>query len=178
MNLARCAVLVGCLLLLSGRGVAQPVDLQPGSTVTGASPPPYAGVIPGSNNPPPRGGSVPRSKLLVTWPGFQMRADGSSRFFLQTTGVVTVTTQVAPHRFVVTLRDTKIFLDNNAHALDTRFFNTPVTRAYAKRHGKDVTFVMEMRGDVTPSVTQETQPSGYNFVFIDFAAGSYLAAAP
>lgn len=134
----------------------------------------YAGVAPGSGNMPPRSPSPEAQRLLMTWPGFQQRPDGASRFFLQTTRPVQVDQRSEEGRFVLILKSTRLHLRNNRRPLETRYFNTPVEAARIERRGRDLAFVMDLRAPVTPVVSQERASSGYNFVFLEFPAGSYV----
>jgi hypothetical protein len=139
----------------------------------------YPGVRPGSSNPPPLDG-VARARAahgerLVTWPGFQMLADGRSQFFLQTSGPIRITERRGDDRFSLLLTNTSTHLRNTRRPLETRFFNTPVTRATVKRHGrKDLSVVFELRAPATPTVTSEARDDGYHYVLVTFAPGTYV----
>ncbi len=68
------------------------------------------------------------------------------------------------------LHDTRVHLKNNFLPLETRFFDTPVTRATVERKAhKDLVMVFEMREDVTPTIAQKKGKDGFNYVFIKFA---------
>ena len=133
----------------------------------------YAGVTPGTGNLPPRAPS-PGGNLLMTWPGFQQRPDGASRFFLQTTAAVQIEQREEQGRFVVILKNTGLHLRNNRRPLETRYFNTPVSKAGIERRGRDLAFVLELRGGVTPVVSQEVASNGYNFIYLEFPGGNYI----
>lgn len=140
----------------------------------------YEGVVPGEAHDPShlrgRAGATP---AVATWPGFQPRSDGASRFFLQTTAPVSMDIHSEHGRFVVVLHGLRIPDRQTRRALDTRFFNTPVTRSWVERRGRhDVAFVLELRADVTPTVTTERGPDGYTFFYVSFAAGEYLPPEP
>jgi len=139
---------------------------------TGATAP-YAGVVPGTGNLPPRA-PTPGGSLLMTWPGFQQRPDGASRFFLQTTAQVQVEQRNEQDRFVLVMRNTGLHLRNNRRPLETRYFNTPVRQASIERRGRDLAFVLDLRAPVTPVVSQEVAQTGYNFVYIELPAGSFI----
>ena len=107
---------------------------------------------------------------MLTWPGFMMRKEGGSRFFVQTSRPVEITTHESEGRFELVLRNTRVHLKNNFRPLETEFFDTPVTRATIQRRGKkDLVMVLEMRTQATPTVTQEKGKDGFNYVFVDFA---------
>jgi hypothetical protein len=132
----------------------------------------YAGVAPGTGHLPPR---APRADArLLTWPGFQARPDGASRFFLQTTQPVTHRVSTEGNRVVVILENLGIHLRNNRRPLETRYFNTPVTRAHVARRGRDVALVLEMRSAMTPVVSVQPAEGSYHYVFVEFPSGDYL----
>ena len=135
----------------------------------------YRGVRPGSANTPPRSAAAGRNRnTVVTWPGFDPR--GGGRFFVQTTGNITTEVQVLDGRVEVLLRNVRTHLRNTRRSLETRFFNTPVVRARIERRGRhDLAFVFTMRSGATPSVTTGQGEGGYQFLYVDFPAGQYLA---
>ncbi len=134
----------------------------------------YAGVTPGTGHLPPRAPSG--EARLLTWPGFQARPDGASRFFVQTTQPVQYRVENESGRAVIILENLGIHLRNNRRPLETRYFNTPVTRAKVERRGHDVALVLEMRAAVTPSVSVQPSEGAYHYLFIEFPAGDYLPA--
>ncbi len=142
----------------------------------------YAGVTPDNDRTPPRHGAAQRDaeRRLVTWPGFQMRPGGGSRFFLQVNQTAQTELVRNEDRVELLVRGTRTHVRNTRLPLETRFFNTPVTRARVEVRGDDVVFVMTMRADVMPTVTSRAGANGYQYVFIDFPAGRYVEgpAAP
>lgn len=160
---------------LAGVALAQDRPVPQGPGQAGERPVgSYAGVVPGSANLPPRSPAPQEGRLLVTWPGFQQRPDGASRFFLQTTGPVQVEQRPDEGRFVLILKDAELHLRNNRRPLETRYFNTPVEAARIERRGRDLAFVLDLRAPVTPAVSQKRASTGYNFVFLEFPAGNYI----
>lgn len=135
----------------------------------------YAGVVPGEGRQPShvaaRTGAPP---ILLTWPGFQGRPDGASRIFIQTSAVVQYEARAEAGRYVILFHGLRVPVRNNGRTLETRFFNSPVTRARIERRRRDVALVLELRADVTPTVSVEAGTSGYQFLFVTFPAGSYL----
>jgi hypothetical protein len=167
-------VLIMGVLGLAGAVGAQP---QPPAQQQVAAPHEighYAGVTPGTSNRPPRLPQGRQANRLVTWPGFQARADGASRFFVQTTNAVSPALQTQQGRVVVTLPNVRIHLRNNRRPLETRFFNTPVSRARVERRGRNVAFVLDLRADVTPTVSTDVGPDGLHFVYVEFGGGDFL----
>ncbi len=137
----------------------------------------YEGVVPGTSQTPShirqRPGVHPTA---VTWPGFQPRADGASRFFVQTTAAVEFTTQVEGNRVVVVLRNTRVADRQSRRPLITTFFNTPVRRAYLETRRRDLALVLEMRANVQPVVSVEPGEGGYFFLYVSFDGGNYAPA--
>jgi hypothetical protein len=134
----------------------------------------YEGVAPNNNHPPavkiPAGATPPQ----VTWPGFEMLAQGRSRVFIQLTSRVETEVQSGPNQFVMVLKSARIAGRNNRRPLETRFFNTPVTRASLKKRARDTVLILELRSSSLPLVTTQQASSGYFFVFLDFPAGQFV----
>lgn len=139
-------------------------------TVTPRRPEEYGGVTPGMPAVPPGFRRRPRAGTLAAWPGFQM-VPGGSRVFVVLTNPVPPGDGGRNGRVrVFHLPGARISLSNNRRPLITEAFNTPVARAFLRpaRGGADL--VLELRADVEPSVTQETNGQGYHFVFFNFPA--------
>jgi hypothetical protein len=143
----------------------------------------YMGVKPGGNEAPGLHVKAGQTPASVTWPGFQMQPDGSSRVFIQTTVPVDPNVSAGGRRVVVDLGDAQV-VGPRANRLPfyTQFFNTPVTSVELTRErkgkSKRTLLVIKLRADVQPRVSSEVAPSGFNFVYFDFPAGQYLANAP
>jgi hypothetical protein len=137
----------------------------------------YEGVASNNNHPPavkvPAGATPPQ----VTWPGFEMLAQGRSRIFVQLTSRVETEVQSGANQVVMVIKKARIAGRNNRRALETRFFNTPVTRAYLKKRGTDTVLMLELRSNALPVVSTQQASSGYFFVFLDFPAGQYVQPA-
>ncbi len=140
----------------------------------------YAGVTPGTANPPPRVGAVERARpaKLLTWPGFQATAGGGSRFFLQVSGPVVFESRSSEGRFELVLKNTRAHLRNTFRPLDTRFFQTPVNTAKVERRRRDLAVVFQLRGASTPNVTQGVGEGGFHFVYVDFPPGNWATPEP
>lgn len=134
----------------------------------------YAGVEPGTDKAPPIPAQPGQSPATVTWPGFKMNLDGTSRVFVQTTSAVSPQTESAAGQFVLTFANCGVAGANNRLPLETRFFNTPVTRVEVKEERGAVKIVMTLRAGVQPRVSSEAASSGFFFVYIDFPAGNYV----
>lgn len=143
----------------------------------------YEGVRPGQGNPPPAAERIERRRSrgdraqILTWPGFQMLEGGGSRFFVQTTGAVRTEVRTLPGRVEVVFPGTTIHLSNSTRWLDTRFFETPVTRARLERRGRDMVFVMHMRATAVPTVSSgPSEAAGFEYTYIDFERGQFVPA--
>lgn len=148
------------------------VVLGSSTALAEADEPGYGGVTPGadsSENLPPKAEEIPQDALMLTWPGFMMQEDGSC-FFVQTSKPVKFGTRKLDGRLELVMHQTRVHLKTNFLPLETAFFDTPVTRATVQRRGKkDVVMILEMREDVTPSITQEKGKDGFNYVFVKFS---------
>jgi hypothetical protein len=133
----------------------------------------YCGVKPGGEA--PRGLTVKAGEkpTAITWPGFQMRPDGSSRVFLQATTPIDTQAATAGDKVVVDLGDVRI-VGTNRFPLYTQYFNTPVTRVEIKRAHNRTTLELTLRAQVQPRISTEQAKSGFFFVYLDFPAGDYL----
>jgi len=104
-----------------------------------------------------------------------VRSGAGSRFFVQVSGDVRMETHREEGRIVVLIRNARIHLANNRNPLESRFFNTPVVRAYLERRGRNVAFVMDLRADVQPQVEIREAAGDYRFIVASFAAGNFVA---
>jgi hypothetical protein len=115
-------------------------------------------------------------------PGFEMLADGATRLFVQLSRPVQYVTKAAPGTLNFVLKGAHVDRRNNYNPLVTVDFNTPVSSARLVPHGRDLWFVVELRSNVSPSVTMEATKDGGAMLRIEFPKGGYLptqaAAAP
>lgn len=137
----------------------------------------YAGVVPGaaSKAPPAAKAAKASNGPTITWPGFQMRPDGSSRVFIQSTAPLepkVLTT--AEGKFDVQLPCARVAAKTNRLPLDTRFFNTPVTKVSVSASPGGAVVQLDLRASIAPSVSTESAPSGYFFTYIELPKGDYL----
>jgi hypothetical protein len=135
----------------------------------------YMGVVPGSTTPPPAARSV-KAPATITWPGFQMRPDGSSRVFIQSTTALDPQPTAAPGKYAVHLPGAHVSSGTNRLPLETRFFNTPVTKVSLSVDRTGATLILDLRANVTPSISSDRGPNGYYFTFIDLPKGSYVSS--
>jgi len=144
----------------------------------------YAGVVPGTAKQAPPAAKAAKASHgpTITWPGFQMRPDGSSRVFIQSTAPLEpkVLTS-AGTKFELQLPRARVAAKTNRLPLDTRFFNTPVTKVSVSTASGGAVVQVELRAAVTPTISSEPGPTGYFFTYIELPKGDYLAkpgAAP
>lgn len=156
MTIARIATFVGVLTFSSA------VEAQN-----------YVGVVPGSDVTPENLPAAPGAGALVTWPGFQMMPDGSSRVFIQTSAEVTPELKRDAAGVQVFLPRVALPPGNQRLALDTHFFNTPVDTVRAVARGQGVVVLLAMRAKIQPTVRTERAASGYFFTYIEFPPGNY-----
>jgi hypothetical protein len=136
----------------------------------------YMGVVPGAVTRPPAAGAAAKTPLTITWPGFQMRADGSSRVFIQSNAPLAPQPTAAPGRFLVRLPGAHIAAGTNRLPLETRYFNTPVLKVSLSTDRSGATLVLELRADVAPQLSSEAGAAGYYFTFIELPKGNYVQA--
>jgi hypothetical protein len=134
----------------------------------------YGGVVPGASAAPAVPVAKSETKPMITWPGFQMRPDGTSRVFIQSTTPLTPQPSAAGPRFSVYLPGAKVAGNTNKLPLETRFFNTPVSRVNIEVQRDGVTLVLDLRADVSPIVSSDRGPTGYYFLYIDLPKGTYV----
>ena len=134
----------------------------------------YAGVVPGASTPPAVPVARGETKPVITWPGFQMRQDGTSRVFIQSTTALTPQSSSEGARFTVFLPGAKVAGNTNRLPLETRFFNTPVSRVNIEVQRGGVSLVLDMRAEISPIVSSERGPAGYYFLYIDLPKGSFV----
>lgn len=139
----------------------------------------YTGVIPGASkggaqaSPHSRGGPP-----TITWPGFQMLPDGSSRVFIQSTAPIEPkVVPAADGKFSIDLPGARVAARTNRLPLDTRFFNTPVTKVSLNVLRSGATLQLDLRAPVTPHVSSERGAAGYYFTYIELPKGEYVAKA-
>jgi hypothetical protein len=136
----------------------------------------YTGVAPGGTLAKDVPASVTKTPATITWPGFQMRADGTSRVFIQSTTPLSTQPSAAPGKFMVNLPGAHVLSGTNRLPLETRYFNTPVTRVMLNTNREGAQLILEMRADVTPQLSSERGSSGYYFTYIDLPKGNFVSA--
>jgi hypothetical protein len=113
---------------------------------------------------------------VATLPGFEMMPDGGSRLFVELTRTVPVEEKKAAGTITYVLKGAHIDKRNNANALVTVHFNTPVTRARLIPSGRDLHFVIDLRQNAVPTWKLAPAKDGSSILQIDFAKGDFLPA--
>jgi hypothetical protein len=167
----------GATATTNGQGTAVITNRGRGGTATVRAtrgPGEYGGIVPGREVPAGiarqasrRAGRQEQGRIVVAWPGFQASPRGS-RIFLAVTAQPTIVTQHAPGRLVYRLQNAVVPVRNNRRPLETGAFETPVERAYLRQRGRDVELVIELRAPVEPTLTQQADSAGLQYVFLDF----------
>jgi hypothetical protein len=111
---------------------------------------------------------------LATFPGFEQLADGGTRFFVELNQSVPVDERRAPGSITYVLHGAHLRVHNDANALVTVHFNTPVFRARLTPQGNDLLFVLELRSAVTPTFKVADSADHKAMLQIDFAKGDFI----
>ena len=135
----------------------------------------YQGTTPGKGNTLPKVEEI-KAKTdgnWITWPGFVMNKNGTSRLFIQTTSPISYKKTKKANRVSLSFTKTKIFLSNNRNPLVTVHFNTPMKRAYLRYKKKAAELIIELKTSVTFNIHQVSYDDGYHYLFVDFPSGDY-----
>jgi hypothetical protein len=127
----------------------------------------YHGVAPGGSKTDPPHAPRKKNPIRVTWTGFQMKAEGGSRVFVQLTSEAPYQVTDAPGGLHVVIKGARLHLRNNARPLDTHFFATPVKSIRAAEKGGEVMLMIETKGKAAHAERIEAA-GGYQFLMIDF----------
>jgi hypothetical protein len=124
----------------------------------------------------PRRAWVPTRKgPVATLPGFEMLPGGGSRLFVDLSQAVAVEERKTDGTLTYVLKGAGLQHRNNANALYTVHFNTPVWRARLVPQGKDLLFVVEMRDKTSAAQTQMNPGAqGATRFTVDFPKGEFL----
>jgi hypothetical protein len=139
----------------------------------------YGGVQPGQPKKPEPGKKAkkPPPKGTLTWIGFESK-DGGSDVFFQSAAPFEVSQKVENGTLVVGLSLSKLG-HNIARPIDTRFFETSVSRVSAKKKGKgiEVRIAFKNAKDAAPaSMRTATEADGLYYAYLSFAGGSSAPA--
>ena len=130
----------------------------------------YQGVTPDGGQPPPM--PSPRTgEQLITWPGFQVGADGRTRIFMQLTGMPLYHKIDKLNGIDIVFESTRVTLKNNLRHVDTRYFDSPVRGFYLKqsrRYGApQVKLHVDLRRPSTPSELRIERRGNYVFMILE-----------
>jgi len=148
------------VMLLAGPALA---DEAKGPHPEGA----YGGVQPGHKPEKPK---RPPPKGTLTWVGFEPK-EGSSQVFLQSVAPFEVAQHLDKGVLVVTLSGVSRLGQNTWRPIDTRFFETPLARITAVKHGRgiDVRIAFKDAKDAKQAaVHSATEPDGMYYAYLDF----------
>lgn len=131
-----------------------------------------------------------KSRLRVSWVGFQPRAGGSSRVFFQLNREATYTQMVDKNVLVVTIEGARYGSRNSRRKIETRFFDTAIHRITTKRvrsrrarKGKParkggIAFYIHFKNPVdakqASAELKKSDSDGYYYLNLDFGPGTAL----
>jgi hypothetical protein len=118
--------------------------------------------------------AIRRSGPLATFPGFEQLPDGGSRLFVQLSQAVPVEERRAQGSVTYVLKGAHLRVHNDANALVTVHFNTPVFRARLTPQGNDLLFVLELRSAVAPTFKVTENQDKTSTLQIDFPKGDFI----
>jgi hypothetical protein len=135
----------------------------------------YGGVQPGQTKKAETGKKPkkPPPKGTLSWIGFETKNGGSDVFF-QSVAPFEVNQRVEHGVLVVTLSGLTKLGQNTWRYIDTRFFDTSLSRIVAKKKGKgiEVRIAFKNAKDATQgSVRTATEADGMYYAYLSFAGG-------
>ena len=119
--------------------------------------------------PPPKG--------TLAWVGFEAK-NGGSTVFLQSVAPFEVGQHVEKGVLVVSLAGLTRLGQNTWRPIDTRFFETPLSRIVAARHGRglEVRIAFKNAKDAKEGALRTaTEADGMYYAYLDFAGGAPAA---
>ena len=111
---------------------------------------------------------------LATFPGFEQLPDGGSRLFVHLSQTVPVEERRAQGSVTYVLKGAHLRVHNDANALITVHFNTPVFRARLTPSGNDLLFILELRSAAAPTFKLQDNQDKTSTLRIDFAKGDFI----
>jgi hypothetical protein len=164
-----------CLVLLGSPAFAQ--DPAKGPNAEGE----YGGVQPGQGKKPeaPKKAKKPPPKGTLSWIGFETK-DGGSDVFFQSVAPFQISQRVDGGAVVVTLSGLSRLGHNTWRPIDTRFFDTPISRITAKKKGKtiEVRVAFKNAKDAAQGSSRTaTEADGMYYAYLTFAGGGSSGTA-
>jgi hypothetical protein len=140
----------------------------------------YGGVQPGQGKKPEVGKKAkkPPPKGTLSWIGFETKTGGADVFF-QSPGAFDVSQRVDNGVLVVTLSGVTRMGQNTWRAIDTRFFDTTISRIVAKKKGKGVEVRISFKNAkdaAQGSMRTSTEGDGMYYAYLSFAGGGGSSA--
>jgi len=163
-----------CLLLVSSPAFAE--DAKPKSEGE------YGGVQPGVTKPPEAGKKAkkPPPKGTLSWIGFEAK-DGGSTLFFQSIAPFEVSQRVDGNALVVSLSGVSKLGGNTWRYIDTRFFETSLSKVVPKKKGKGIEIRISFKNakDVGQgSVRTATEADGFYYAYLSFSGTGTPTEAP
>lgn len=115
-----------------------------------------------------------RAGPVATFPGFEQLHDGGSRLFVHLSQSVPVEERRAAGTVTYVLKGAHLRVHNDANALVTVHFNTPVFRARLAPQGNDLHFILELRSAASPTFKVQDNQDKTATLQIDFPKGDFL----
>jgi hypothetical protein len=167
-----------CLVLLGSPAFAEDGAAQPKAPNAEGE---YGGVQPGEGKKPEPSKKPKKAppKGTLSWIGFEQK-EGGSQVFFQSIAPFEVNQRVDKGVVVVTLSGLSKLGHNTWRPIDTRFFDTPLSRITAKKKGKaiEVRIAFKNGKDAAQgSVKTSTEADGMYYAYVTFAGGSSSAPA-
>jgi hypothetical protein len=123
--------------------------------------------------PPPKG--------TLAWVGFEAKSGGTELFF-QSVAAFDVSQRLENNTLVIDLNGLTKLGQNTWRQLDTRFFDTPISRivaGYGKgKHGAPIEVRVTFKNPKDAAQAQmrtSTEPDGYFYAYLTFAGGGGAA---
>jgi hypothetical protein len=134
----------------------------------------YGGVQPGQGK-KPDGKKAKKTppKGTLSWIGFETKG-GASEVFFQSIAAFEVSQRVDGSVLVVTLSGLSRLGHNTWRPIDTRFFETPISRITAKKKGKGVEVRIAFKNAkeaAQGSVRTATEADGMYYAYLSFGGG-------
>ena len=132
----------------------------------------YGGVEPGKPKKadPAKKPKKPPPKGTLSWIGFEAK-DGGSQIFLQSVAPFEVSQRVDGNALVVSLTGVTRLGQNTWRPIDTRFFETTLSRITAKKKGRGIELRVAFKNpkDATQgSVKTATEADGMYYTYLSF----------
>ena len=152
--------------LLAGSASAD----EPGATNTEGD---YGGVQPGQVKKPEGKKAKKPKKGTLSWVGFESK-DGSSDVFLQSPAAFEVSQRIDGGTLIVTLSGVTRLGQNVWRPIDTRFFETPLSRITVRKKGRGIEVRIafkDAKAATQASVRSATEADGMYYAYLSFAGG-------